>query len=435
MTWVLDSGRTRPLTLLFVVAGVIAAGCTRARPAAVPATSPPRNMIDHVVVLMQENRSFDSYLGQLHDSGQPDAEAEPSTASNPNPLDPSGPPVTRFHQTQYCEVADLEHSWDAGHQEWDGGAMDGFTAANAVRSDRTGSRAMGYYTADELPYYYGLFGTFATADHYFSSVQGPTFPNRFFLLAGTSFGHIRNELPPLNGFTQRSIFNLLDEAGVSWHVYYSDPLPFADEFAYVRAHSEGHLFPIAQYYADAAAGQLPAVSFVDPILAGDAAAANDEHPPSNVQVGEAFAAGVVDALFHSPQWTSSALFLVYDESGGFYDHVPPPPAPVPDDIAPMLRPGDTAGTFDRYGFRVPAVVVSPYARRHFVSHATYDHTSVLRFIETRFGLPPLTRRDAAADPMSSMFDFSTAAFATPPPLPAATISPAGQGACPQAGAR
>lgn len=433
----MPSRRRPPLaTLLFLAASVVAAGCARtppaprgpAAPTARPSPAPPIP-IDHVVVFMQENRSFDAYLGQLHDEGQPEAEAEPPSASNPNPVKPGAAPVGPFHQTRYCEVADLEHSWTGAHREWDGGAMDGFTAVNATASDPTGSRAMGYYTSADLPYYYALYNTFAMADHYFSSVLGPTFPNRFYLLAGTSFGHIRNDLPPPDGFAQRSVFNLLDEAGVGWRVYYSDVLPFADEFSYVRAHSEGNVFPIAQYFADAASGQLPAVSFVDPVLLGDAAVANAEHPPSNVQVGQAFAASVVDALFHSPDWASSALFLVYDEDGGFYDHVPPPAAPTPDGIVPMLRPGDTPAGFDRYGMRVPAVVVSPYARRHFVSHAVYDHTSILRFIETRFRLPSLTQRDAVADPMLGMFDFATAAFAIPPPLPRATVNPAQAPGC------
>lgn len=417
--------RRRPsrAALLLTAASLIVAACARNHPQ-LPA--PPRIPIDHVVVLMQENRSFDSYLGHLHESGQPDAEAEPAAASNPNPLDALGPPLTAFHQSHYCEVADLEHSWTDAHQEWDGGAMDGFTAANAIPADPTGSRAMAYYSQADLPYYYGLYSTFAMADHYFSSVLGPTIPNRFFLLAGTSFGHIRNDLPPLDGFTQRSVFNLLDEASVNWRVYYSDVLPFADEFLYVRTHAAGHLFPISQYYTDAASGQLPQVAFVDPVLAGDAATTNDEHPPADVRAGQAFTAGVVDSLFHSPQWQSSALFLTYDEDGGFYDHVPPPAAPSPDAIAPMLKTGDTAAGFDRYGIRVPAVVVSPYARAHFVSHAVYDHTSILRFIETRFGLPSLTERDGGADPMLGMFDFTRAAFRVPPALPAAPAIPNGQ---------
>ena len=386
-----------------------------------------KNPIDHVVVLMQENRSFDHYYGQLHNQGQPAAMAEPAGASNPNPLNPSGPPITAFHKTTYCEVADLGHSWNETHQEWDGGLMDGFTRANVTPADPTGSRTMGYYDSSDLPYYYGLYNTFATGDHYFASVLSQTFPNRFYLLAGTSFGHIRNDVSP-TGFTQPTVFNLLDQAHVSWKIYYSQ-IPFAYSFAYVRNHAPGNVVPISEYYADAAAGRLPAVSFVDPIFAATNTVENDEHPPSNVQVGEDFASKVIGSLMKSPNWSSSALFLTYDEHGGFYDHVPPPSAPVPDAIPPMLQPGDAPGGFDRYGIRVPVAVVSPYSRPHFVSHVVNDHTSILRFIEKRFDLPALTARDAAANPMLEFFDFKEPAFAQPPALPPAPINAAQLAAC------
>ncbi|MFL5799395.1 MAG: phospholipase C [Actinomycetota bacterium] len=397
------------------------------QPTAAPALASPIP-IDHVVVLMQENRSFDHYLGQLHFEGQPDAEPEPPGASNPDPTNPDGPPIRAFHKTTYCEVADLDHSWNGAHREYDGGAMDGFTAANVDPRDPTGSRTMGWYDRRDLPFYYGLNSTFATSDRYFSSVLSQTFPNRFYLLAGTSFGHIRNDLPPPDGFTQKTIFEELDAAGISWRIYYSQ-IPFAAEFSYVRDHAAGHLFPISQYYTDAANGDLPHVSYVDPIFEAPADVENDEHPPSNVQVGERFASDVITALFHSPNWGSSALFMTYDENGGFYDHVAPPPAPVPDGILPMLEAGDVPGAFDRYGFRVPAVVVSPYSRPHFVSHVVDDHTSILKFVETRFGLPALTNRDAQADGMLGFFDFSHASFATPPALPPAPVDPAQLAAC------
>ncbi|HEX3622707.1 MAG TPA: alkaline phosphatase family protein [Acidimicrobiales bacterium] len=421
--------RPRRWTLAGLVASISLAGlATVATAPPSSAAASPASAIKHVVVMMQENRSFDSYLGQLPVSGQPAADGEPAGAANPNPANPSGPPITAFHQTRYCEVADLEHSWTGTHAEVGGGAMSGFTTANVTSADPTGARTMGYYTAADLPYYYSLYNTFAMGDRYFSSVQGPTFPNRFYLLAGTSFGHIQNDLAPLDGFTQRSIFNLLDEAKVSWKVYFSE-IPFAAEFSYVRAHALGHLEPITQYYLDAATGHLPQVSFVDPILIGPPSVENDEHPPSNVQVGEAFTAGVIGSLMHGPDWSSSALFLTYDEHGGFYDHVAPPAAPVPDAIAPMLGTGDAAAAFDHYGVRVPAVVVSPYSRAHFVSHVVHDHTSILRFIETRFGLPALTNRDAQADPMLEFFDFSHPSFAVPPKLAAAPVALAPQLTC------
>jgi phospholipase C len=376
--------------------------------------------IQHVVVLMQENRSFDTYFSAL--GGQ-----TPS-GSNPNPVNPTGPPISAFHKSTYCEVADLDHSWNGTHRQWDNGLMDGFTATNAMTADPTGSRTMGYYDKTDLPFYYGLYSTFGTGDHYFASALTQTFPNRFYLLAGTSFGHIRNDLPPSNGYTQPTIFNLLDAAGISWKIYYSQ-VAFANVFAYVRNHVPGNVVPISDYYLDAAAGRLPAVSFVDPIFVATNTVENDEHPPSNVQVGQNFTAGVINALFQSPNWSSSALFLTYDEHGGFYDGVAPPRATPPDSIPPMLQAGDVPGAFDRYGIRVPVAVVSPYSRQHFVSHRVNDHTSILRFIEKRFGLPALTNRDAVANPMLEFFDFSSPSFARPPSLPAAVIDSAQLTAC------
>jgi phospholipase C len=387
--------------------------------------------IDHVVVLMQENRSFDHYFGQLHFEGQPRSRAVPKKAANPDPTDATAGPIPIFHKTNYCETADLDHSWNGTHKEYDGGRMDGFTAQNVDPTDPTGKRTMGFYDRGDLPFYYSLFSTFAMSDRYFCSVLSQTFPNRFFLLAGTSFGHIANDFPtgdPVNDFAQPTIFNLLDAAGVSWKIYFSE-IPFAAEFSYVRNHVPPMVFPVADFMTDAQSGTLPSVSFVDPIFLGPATIENDEHPPSNVQVGQNFTSGIINALFASPQWGSSAMFLTWDEHGGFYDHVPPPAACVPDDIPPMLGAGDEPGAFDRYGIRVPVVVVSPWARARYVSHKVYDHTSILRFIEARFDLPALTKRDANADPMLKLFNFKRPSFATPPVLPAAVIDQNQQTQC------
>ena len=142
-----------------------------------------------------------------------------------------------------------------------------------------------------------------------------------------------------------------------------------------------------------------------------------------MQLGQAFVASIVQAMFQSPNWPDSALFITYDEHGGFYDHVPPPPACVPDATPPNLQGGDVVAAFDRYGFRVPFVVVSPYARKKYVSHIVRDQTSVLRFIETRFDLPALTRRDANADPMLEFFDFANPPFLRPPRFKLPKVSP------------
>ena len=396
-------------------------------PACVPA-NPNQLPVDHVVILMQENRSADSYLGQLRAQGQPDYEAEPRTG-NPDPTNPTGPAIVPFHKTTYCDVADLDHSWNGAHAEYDNGAMDGFTTTNAVAADPTGGRAMGYYDRSDLPFYYDVYSTFATSDRYFSSTLTQTFPNRMYLYAGSSYGHIRNDF---HGLDVPSVFEQLDKHFVSWKIYASQyPLAYGSLFfKYVADRASQHVFPMTQYYADAAAGKLPNVAFIDPELVDTPNAENDEHPISNVQLGQKFVADVTNALMQSPNWASSAMFLTYDEDGGFYDHVAPPAAVPPDTIAPMLQLGDTPGAFDRYGFRVPMAVISPYAKAHYVSHTTYDHTSILAFLEYRFGMPALTQRDAHADPMLGLFDFTHTSFATPPTLATAVVDPAQLAACP-----
>ncbi len=356
--------------------------------------------LEHIVVLMQENRSYDHYFGMLHREGQPASEPLVATG-NPNPSAP-GQTIAPFVQPRYCETDDLDHSWTATHNEIDGGKMDGFTAENVTANDPTGSRAMGVYDAEKLSFYYQLANHFAIADRYFASVPGPTFPNRFYSLTGTSFGHIRNDLA---AFDQKTIFEALDDAHVGWKIYLASA-QVELLFTFVQEHAAGHVFPISQYYEDAKNGDLPQVAYLESDPSGDANHESDEHPPANEQIGQAFTHDALQALVRSPNWPSSAFILTYDEHGGYADHVPPPAAVPPDDIAPMLRPGDTPAAFDRLGVRVPAMVISPWAKTHYVSHTVYDHTSVLKLIETRFGLPPLTRRDAAANSMLDMFDFT-----------------------------
>src|SRR5437588_4214284 len=400
---------------LFVIAPFLGQA-TGAGPAA------DETAIQHILVLMQESRSFDSYLGRLHFQGQPKSEPLLLTRHNPNPVKKGAKPIFVFHKKTYCEVADLDHSWNGSHIEYDHGRMDGFTRANVNAKDPTGHRALGYYTREDLPFYYWLYRTFAIGDRYFASVLSHTLPNRFYLLAGTSFGHIRNDFPMgADQFSQKTIFEELDAAGITWRIYYSQ-IPFAFEFAYVRNHAAQHVFPLQQYYTDAQAGTLPQVSFIDPIFIGHADVENDEHPPSDIQLGQSFTHDVIQALVQSPDWPTSAMFLTYDEHGGFADHVPPPRAPKPDGIKPMLQKGDYKASFDRYGFRVPVVAISPYSRAHYVSHVVHDHTSILRSIEERFGLAPLTNRDAKAAPMWDFFDFSNPSFLTPPSLPPAPVN-------------
>ncbi len=405
-----------------VLAGSASASARRessARPA------PPIQRLQHIVVLMQENRSYDEYFGALHRMGQKAAAAEP-TAGNPNPVDPTSK-IAPFHQSAACEVADLNHAWTGTDAEIADRQMSGFTAQNAMPFDPTGSRAMGYYDASDLPFSYGLAKTFGIGDRYFASVPGPTFPNRFYEMAGTSFGHIENDFPPEGGWPQPTIFGRLQQAGISWKVYY-EQFPTASFFADVKAHMD-QVQPIAQYFADAAAGTLPQVAVVEPTYIGTVTQETDEHPPANFQLGQQFTANVVHALMTSRNWSSSAFILTYDEHGGYYDHVAPPAAPVADGIPPMLGPTDVQAAFDQYGVRVPFVVASPFSKQHFVSHRVSDHTSILALIERRFGLQPLTQRDAKANPLLEYFDFANPHFRKPPKLPNPTIDPAKAAQC------
>jgi phospholipase C len=374
--------------------------------------------IDHIVVLIQENRSFDHYFDQLFRQNAPPERRLAPLPPNPDPT--GGPPIHPFHQTRLCELADLSHSWNASHRQWNGGANDGFAASNAVPQDPTGSRALGYFDGGDLGFYYALYSTFAMSDRHFAGLLGPTYANRMFLLAGTSFGHVHNDFFSNDDEYGPSVFDRLTAAGISWKVYSGD-LPFSAMFAGVRAFGPTRSVNLSSFYTDAAAGTLPQVVILEPRFFGGPNVETDEHPPANPQAGQAFVAKVVKTLFASPLWSRTALFLTYDEHGGYYDHVPPPRACVPGDHPPILLPGDVPGDFDRLGFRVPFVLVSPYARPHFLSHRVQDHSAILRFIETRFDLPALTARDANADPLLDLFDFAHPAFMTPPTLPEASI--------------
>ena len=414
------------VALLFAVsAATFAQGASAVAPkkAAPAAPSGDITKIDHIVLLMQENRSTDSYFARLHFDNQPQASVE-SQKPNPNPL--GGPPIHPFLTTDQCTTSDLDHGWDATHREINGGKMDGFTTANADSTDPTGSRAMGYFSRQTLPFYYDIANQFSFADRYFASVPGPTFPNRFYYLAGSSFGYVSNVTQL---YDEKTIFESLENAGVSWKIYLASA-QVELLFKFVQAHAAGHVFPISQYFTDAANGTLPQVSYLESDPFGDVNHESDEHPPANVQVGQKFTHDAMDALVHSPNWSSSAFFLTYDEHGGYYDHVAPPAAVPPDDTPPMVPADDPFNQFNLLGVRVPTTVVSPYAKAHYVSHTTFDHTSILKFIETRFGLAPLTRRDAAANNMTDMFDFSHISHPNPV-LADAPIDPAGVALCSQ----
>jgi phospholipase C len=374
----------------------------------------------HIIFFLQENRSFDSYLGLLGPYKASENLANDVDGLNLNAtlLNTQNQPVHPFHYQTVC-TENLSPAWDESHVDVNGGKMDSFmltTTSVPSTIDPTGTRAMGYYDQDDIPYYYEAAARFATSDRFFSPALTNTVPNRMYLFTATSFGNAFPVNPPSGGFTQPTIFAHLDQAGVSWRYYYQDAASsaFIQQFSVYSADA-AKVVPISNWFNDVQNdATLPSVIFIERA----SPSARDEHPGANVQAGAADAANIINALIHSPSWNDSALILSYDEGGGLYDHVLPAREVKPDSIAPKLTSKDKPGAFNQTGFRVPIIVFSPWARPSFVSHTTRDYTSILRLIEDRFHVAPLTLRDANADDMMEFFDFSGAPpLLTPPALP------------------
>jgi phospholipase C len=364
--------------------------------------------IEHIVVLMMENHSFDNYFGVLgrgdgfrrNDHGKP---------KNTNP-DGKGNLIRAFHMPSTCQ---LDHNpsqaWNASHISL------GKNRKNRGFVKASGPVAMGYFNKKDIPFYYSLGRTFPLLDRYFASCLAQTYPNRKFLMAGTAVGQISTDVgqigkaPPPNG----TIFDRLNDHKISWADYATN-LPQIALFPPVAGANPDKIKKIDQFYTDAAHGTLPSVSFVDPDFVGHGSEENN----ADIRVGEQFAARVINAVMHGKAWSKTLLVWTYDEGGGYYDHVTPPKAIKPDNIKPQIQsPPDEPGGYDRYGFRVPAVIVSPYAKKHYVSHKVHDHTSVLKLIETKWNLPALTYRDAnASNLLDSVNLHKKPAFLDPPEL-------------------
>jgi phospholipase C len=400
---------------------------------------------DHIVCLMMENHSFDNYFGMLARHGQPkadgfrfDHQGRP-TAVN---FDATGRAVRAFKYTDGCQGGGVSQSWDVTHRSVNNGRMDGFVTAKGD------DQPMAYWDDETLPFYYSLATTFTLANRWFCSAPCQTYPNRRFLIAGTAFGLISTDTssivstsppfippPPPNG----TIFDRLNDVGLSWKNYFTD-LPAVGVVPTVVKNNLPHIVPIAEFFADCAAGTLPAVSFVDPEfgalgevggpiskipavgqLAGVklSTTGGSEENPQNIKYGQATAAAVINAVLHSPAWRRVLFLYTYDEHGGYYDHVPPPRAIKPDDIAPVLGPTNVPGDYGVYGPRVPAVVVSAYAKPNAVTNVVHDHTSLLATIEAKWNLPAMTYRDANATTMLDFIDPTRMSFPDPPRLAAA----------------
>jgi phospholipase C len=409
-------------------------------------TVDPSQPFDHVVVLMMENHSFDNYLGLLprygrrYDGLTLGAGGLP-TNSNPSPAGA----VRSFAFPNTEQGGDVSQAWNNTHEQIDGGRMDGFVTGNGGAT-----QAMGYWGPDTLPFAYSLARTFSTANRWFCSAPCQTYPNRRFLMAGTAYGNIATVsssiFTPTGGFAppppNGTIFDRLNAYGVSWRNYYTD-LPATAIIPTIVEKYPTNLSPIGQFFADAAAGTLPSVSFVDPEfgVAGEiggplsqvpgfqkpgdliSATGGSEEDPQDLVYGENFAYRVVQAVLDSPAWQRTLMIYTFDEHGGYYDHVPPPAAIAPDDIPPDLAPGDVPGGYDIYGPRVPGVVISAHSKPGGVSNVVHDHTSVLATIESKWNLPTLTYRDANAATVADLLSTSINYPAPPTVAPPARVLP------------
>jgi phospholipase C len=389
------AGASAGMSLLLDPETLVAEAAARQRKVPLPS---PRNLpIDTFVVLMMENRSFDHYLGWL-----PHADGRQAGLTYTDTSGKSYPTHRLTPDFQGCAFLDPDHSWQGGRTQLDGGKMDGFLRA---QSDVF---SIGYYEERDLPFIPSVARAFTTYDRFFCSLLGSTYPNREYMHAAQSYGMIDNSLPPPPGFPDSTIFHALSQKGVSNRYFFTD-LPVSALWGAPGLARSGH---VQEYYERCAAGKLPAVSFVDPAFEDEGSGTSgDEHPHGDVRAGQAFMADVVHAFMESPHWKRGALFIVYDEWGGFFDHVLPPR--VPD----IRSNPDINLDFGQMGLRIPAVAVSPWVRRGHVDHTIYGFESILKMIEYRFGVAPLTVRDQYARNIARSFDFESKPRVDLPHLP------------------
>jgi phospholipase C len=422
-----------------------------------PAGSGSLDDIEHIVLLMQENRSFDHYFGTLSgvrgfDDPSPAFEQRgyaPGIGPTPTGwLNPFRLDVTHGATLDGDAINDPTHDWGPQHRSWNGGAMDQWVNAHiAADGPANGPATMGYYTRADIPVHYALADAFTICDHYHCSVMGPTDPNRLYWISGTIDPEGEHGGPLLEtpwvpkqaSYSWRTYPEALQEAGVSWKVYQDQSLEvlsrsflsgMLERFTAFHGDPSSPLekrgiapsYP-AEFRHDVANGTLPAVSWVVPSLL------TCEHPAVPPAFGAVGIMQVLDILTSNPAvWEKTALIVSYDENGGFFDHVPPPVPPPGTEgefvTAPLAGIAESEGVAGPIGlgFRVPCLVISPFSRGGLVASEVFDHTSQLRLIERRFGVPVpnLTPwRRATVGDLTSAFDFAAAPDDVKPPLPSA----------------
>ena len=377
-----------------LTASALALGC---RESGGTQPEPSEKQIDHIIVVTMENRSFDHLLGWV-----PGADGRQGGISYAD-RDGTVHSTFRFPDSDSCTYADPNHSYEGARQAHNSGACDGW-----LRTDGNDIYAISYYIAQDLPFLGKAATEWLVLDRYFCPVMGPTYPNRLVSLAAQtdrlSNTQVASTLP--------TIWDRLAAANLSGRNY---------GMGLTSSHLWGTKYlslikPIGDFYTDAAAGTLPNVAFVDPQFESDTG--NSYHPPGDIRNAEAFLGSVYKAVTTGPLWKKSLLVITFDEWGGFFDHVPPPLAQIPQAERDL-------GNDGLRGFRVPTVIISPFVKRKTVSSKVYDHSSILRMIESRWNLQPLTVRDSTANNLMDELDFGIAV--SPAPVIDVAAGPFGNG--------
>lgn len=391
--------------------------------------------IAHVVVLMLENRSFDSMLGHLYPAdpnfdGLTGQEANHWNGqacgvwSSPTMNESSACIPTPDPNESFADMTD--QIFGAGVQPSSPPTMSGFVANYMRTATNNAGAVMHGFAPEHLPVLSALAKSFGVSDRWHASAPNQTWPNRFFVHTGTAAGYINNS-PHHLPYTMDTIFNRFEQKGRSWRIYHHD-FPQTATLARIWSELPDHLYSFEDdFLSDAEAGRLPNYSFIEPRYFSDPILRympNDQHPPHNVMYGERLIARCYDAIRNGPGWERTLFIILYDEHGGIYDHVPPPAAVSPDDLQP------DGFAFDRYGVRVPAVLVSPWippgsiVRPPAGSFYPFDHTSIIATLRELFDLgEPLTQRDAVAPHLLGALSLPSPSNKGPTNIPLPTISP------------